>query len=119
MMAIRAGKNIAIKVPSFRYDDTVAFYRDALGLEVVRQMQASTGFAFGSMTLWVDNVGHQSQVDVWLETFSDNVEADVQRLQDLDTPKRDELEVLDTVTGHWLSDPAGTVILVREARAGE
>ena len=118
-MGIRPGKNIAIKVPSFRYDDTVAFYRDSLGLEVVRQMEASIGFAFGSLTLWIDNVPHQSQVDVWLETFSDNVEADVQKLQDQGAPKRDELEVLDTVVGHWVSDPAGTVILVREARAGE
>lgn len=118
-MALRPGKNIAIKVPAYRYEETVAFYRDALGLDVTRTMDASTGFAFGSMTLWIDRVPHQSQVDVWLETFSDDVDGDVAKLADAGASQRDELEPLDGVTGHWISDPAGTVILVRNAKAGE
>jgi catechol 2,3-dioxygenase-like lactoylglutathione lyase family enzyme len=118
-MAIRAGKNIAIKVPSFRYDETVSFYREGLGLKVVKQMKMSTGFSFGDMTLWIDNVPQQSQVDVWLETFSDALQEDMVSLRSRGTPVRDELEILDGVNGHWVSDPAGTVVLVREARAGE
>ncbi|HZF42445.1 MAG TPA: VOC family protein [Sphingomonadaceae bacterium] len=118
-MAMRPGKNIAIKVPSYRYDETVAFYRDALGLEVAKTTDASTAFIFGAMTLWIDRVPRQSQVDVWLEMFADDGEAEVSRLVAAGVPKRDELEPLDGVTGHWISDPAGTVVLVREAKAGE
>lgn len=114
--AITPGKNIAIKVPLHRYDDTVAFYRDRIGLPVAREMENSTGFVFGNMTLWIDRVPHQSQVDVWLELFTDDPTA---ALTALGSPKRDELEPLDSVTGHWTSDPAGTVLLLRQAREGE
>jgi extradiol dioxygenase family protein len=63
---IRPGKNIAIKVPLHRYAETVAFYRDRVGLPVAREMENSTGFEFNGFTLWIDKVPHQSQVDVWL-----------------------------------------------------
>ena len=118
-MGMRAGRNIAIKVPDFRYDETVQFYRDTIGLEVVRTMKASVGFAFGTMTLWVDRVVKQSQVDVWLEVFAENAEVETARLAAAGVPVRDELEPLDDVKGHWVSDPAGTVVLVREAKDGE
>jgi hypothetical protein len=108
---IRPGKNIAIKVPAFRYQDTVAFYRDRVGLEVTRTMENSVGFCFGELTLWIDRVLHQSQVDVWLELFSDEPTDALALLQ---SPVRDELEPLDGVEGHWISDPAGTVLLVRK-----
>jgi hypothetical protein len=59
----------------------------------------------------VDRVPHQSQQDVWLELFSDEP---TDALVRLGSPQRDELEPLDVVTGHWTSDPAGTVLLVRK-----
>ena len=108
---IRPGQNIAIKVPLHRYDETVAFYRDRVGLAVAKVMENSTGFEFNGFTLWIDRVPHQSQVDVWLELFSDDPDA---ALTILGGPQRDELEPLDNVTGHWTSDPAGTVLLVRK-----
>lgn len=37
------GKNIAIKVPLYRWDETVAFYRDKIGLKVTRELKDSTG----------------------------------------------------------------------------
>lgn len=107
---LRPGKNIAVKVPLYRYEETVAFYRDRVGLAVTRLMENSTGFAFGAFTLWIDRVPHQSQQDVWLELFSDDP-ADA--LTRLGSPLRDELEPLDGVTGGWTCDPAGTVLLVR------
>lgn len=110
---IRPGQNIAIKVPAYRYDETVAFYRDRVGLDVTRTMENSVGFRFGEMTLWIDRVLHQSQVDVWLELFSDEPTA---ALAQLGGPQRDKLEPLDGVTGHWTSDPAGTVLLVRKEK---
>ena len=110
---IRPGQNIAIKVPLHRYDETVAFYRDRVGLEVAKVMENSTGFEFNGFTLWIDRVPHQSQVDVWLELLSDDPDA---ALTKLGGPQRDELEPLDSVTGHWTSDPAGTVLLVRKEK---
>ena len=109
-MNIRPGKNIAIKVPLHRWEETVAFYRDKVGLQIAKELTNSTGFAFGNMTLWIDKVEHQSQVDVWLELFSDDPD---KALDHLGSPRRDELEPLDGVTGHWTSDPAGVVLLVR------
>jgi catechol 2,3-dioxygenase-like lactoylglutathione lyase family enzyme len=105
------GKNIAIKVPLYKWEETVAFYRDKIGLKVIRELESSIGFSFGSMTLWIDRVPHQSQTDVWLELFDEDPEA---ALAAMGTPKRDELEPLDDVTGHWTCDPAGTVILLRK-----
>ena len=107
---IRPGKNIAIKVPLHRWDETVVFYRDRVGLEVTKELADSVCFAFGHMTLWIDRVERQSQVDVWLELLADDPD---QALAKLGSPKRDELEPLDGVNGHWTSDPAGVVLLLR------
>jgi catechol 2,3-dioxygenase-like lactoylglutathione lyase family enzyme len=107
---LRPGRNIAIKVPLYRHAETVAFYRDRVGLPVVRESEDSTAFQFGPFVLWIDRVLHQSQQDVWLELFAD---APAAALEQLGSPRRDELEPLDGVTGHWTCDPAGTVLLVR------
>lgn len=109
-MDIRPGKNIAIKVPLHKWDETVAYYRDKVGLAVTREMTNSVGFAFGAMTLWIDRVPAQSQTDVWLELFTDDPD---RALRQLESPQRDELEPLDSVQGHWTSDPAGVVLLLR------
>ncbi|WP_075634009.1 hypothetical protein [Xaviernesmea rhizosphaerae] len=109
-MEIKPGRNIAIKVPLYKWADTVAFYRDKVGLPISKQMTDSVAFAFGSMTLWIDRVEKQSQVDVWLELLTDDPD---RALEHLDGPQRDELEPLDSVNGHWTSDPAGVVLLVR------
>lgn len=113
---VRPGRNIAIKVPLHRWQETVAFYRDKVGLKPVKEMPDSVAFAFGAMTLWIDRVERQSQVDVWLELFSDDPDA---ALEHLGSPKRDELEPLDGVNGHWTSDPAGAVLLLRQKKDSE
>jgi catechol 2,3-dioxygenase-like lactoylglutathione lyase family enzyme len=107
---ITPGRNIAIKVPLHRWEETVAFYRDRVGLKPIRETRDTVAFAFGALTLWIDRVERQSQVDVWLELLSDDPD---QALAHLGSPKRDELEPLDGVDGHWTSDPAGVVLLVR------
>lgn len=109
-MKIRPGKNIAIKVPRHKWQETVVFYRDKVGLKVARELTNSVGFVFGEMTLWVDRVERQSQADVWLELFTEDPD---RALDHLESPQRDELEPLDGVTGHWTSDPAGVVLLLR------
>lgn len=108
---IEPGKNIAIKVPLHKWDETVAFYRDRVKLPVVNELPNSVAFSFGSMTLWIDKVEKQSQVDVWLELLTDEPD---KALKTLESPMRDELEPLDDVNGHWTSDPAGVVLLVRK-----
>ena len=107
---ITPGKNIAIKVPLHKWQETVAFYRDRVGLEPIKESADTVAFSFGPMTLWVDRVERQSHVDVWLELFADDPDRALERLG---SPKRDELEPLDGVNGHWTSDPAGVVLLVR------
>jgi hypothetical protein len=111
-MMIRPGKNIAIKVPLHRWAEPVAFYRDRVGLPVTQQTTETVAFAFGDMTLWVDRIDKQSQVDVWLEPFAESPDAAVAHLG---SPIRDELETQDAVDGHWTSDPAGVILLVRKA----
>lgn len=106
---IRPGKNIAIKVPLHRWEETVAFYRDKARLAIIKTLENSIAFDFDGMTLWIDKVPHQSQVDVWLELHSDDPG---QALETLGGPRRDELEPLDGVDGHWTSDPAGTILLL-------
>lgn len=107
-----AGRNIAIKVPKHRYAETVAFYRDVLRLPHVGSSASSETFQFGALRLWIDCVPHQSQVDVWLEVRSDDADAAARWLQARGIPVRDELEPLDDVPGHWISDPAGVVLLL-------
>ncbi len=112
-----AGRNIAIKVPKHRYAETVAFYRDVLRLPHVESAPNYETFRFGSIQLWIDCVPHQSQVDVWLEVRSDDPDAAARWLEARGTPVRDELEPLGSVPGHWVSDPAGVVLLL--TRTGE
>lgn len=108
---IRPGKNIAIKVPMHKWSETIEYYRDRVGLPIRKTLDESVGFEFGDMTLWVDRVEKQSQTDVWLELFSDDPDAAVERLGG---PVRDYLEPLEGVEGHWTNDPAGVVWLVRK-----
>jgi len=110
------GKNIAIKIPLYYWKETVEFYRDRVGLKVIRELDDSIGFEFGALTLWVDRIPHQSQTDIWLELFDDDPDA---ALAKLGSPRRDELEPLTNVNGLWTSDPAGTVILLRQEKSRE
>jgi len=110
MAQVEAGRNIALKVPAFRHADTVAFYRDRVGLPVLQEREDTVLFAFGSVRLWVDRIEHQSQMDVWLELVTDDVEGATVALA---APVRQGLEPLGNVDGRWISDPAGTVLLLR------
>ncbi|MCF4097402.1 hypothetical protein [Maritalea mediterranea] len=106
---IQPGKNIAIKVPLHKWEETVTFYRDRVGLKPVQEQANSVAFEFGEMTLWIDQVEKQSQTDVWLELSTDDPD---DALRVLESPKRDELEPLGNLNAHWTSDPAGVVLLL-------
>lgn len=111
---IKPGSNIALKVPLYKWDETVAFYRDKVGLEVVKRTDDAVAFQFGEIVLWIDRVVRQSQVDVWLELRANDA---TEALDHLGSPQRDELEPLGDVKGHWTSDPAGVVLLISETDA--
>ena len=46
------GANIAIKCPSHTYEQTVAFYRDMLGLPLIEEEKDGCIFQFGPNRLW-------------------------------------------------------------------
>lgn len=108
---IKPGKNIAMKVPTFKWAETVSFYRDKVGLEQTHASKESIAFAFGDITLWIDCVPAQSQTDIWLELFTDSTN---KALEQLGSPVRNELEEIEDGNGQWTSDPAGTVLLLRK-----
>jgi len=58
---LRAGKNIAMKVPAHEYEATVHFYRDIIGLLPVEGKATATVFKFGDKHLWVDKASQLSQ----------------------------------------------------------
>ena len=57
------GANIAIKCPSHTYDQTVAFYRDTLGLPLIEEEPDGCIFQFGPNRLWIDKVPNLSHAD--------------------------------------------------------
>ena len=54
------GANIAIKCPSHTYEQTVAFYRDTLGLPLIEEEKDGCIFQFGPNRLWIDSVPNLS-----------------------------------------------------------
>jgi uncharacterized protein (TIGR02246 family) len=107
------GSDIAIKVPRYRFEAMVAFYRDVVGLPSLGREGDSESFRFGSIRLWLDRVDHQSQTDVWLSLFTDDPDGAFAWLQAQGVPAREEVEPLGDFPGHWVSDPAGVILIVR------
>jgi catechol-2,3-dioxygenase len=50
----KAGKNLAIKVPRHKYQSTISFYKEIIGLNIIKEEYNSVAFEFGEMYLWVD-----------------------------------------------------------------
>lgn len=105
------GSNIALKIPKFRFEETLKFYRHTLRLPYLGEHQGTHVFQFGPMRLWLDRVETYSQADVWLELHTDDPDQAADYLADLGTPIRDEIEPLE-IPGHWISDPAGIIHLI-------
>ena len=76
----QGGVNIAIKLPKAKYDQTVAFYRDILKLEVEEKpidsptVSRTHKVAFGNNTIWLDCVDNYTHSETWLELTTENVE---------------------------------------------
>jgi len=117
--AFEAGQNIAMKVPVHEYDQTVAFYKDILGFEVIEPSSsnesASTTFKFGDKVLWIDKKPNISHAEIWLEVVTDNYEAASAYFEKQGCIRRDEIESLpDGFNGFWLSSPANIIHLISQ-----
>lgn len=125
---VQPGTNIALKLPTALYDDTVSFYRDTLGF-VVTEVDAddaatvsrSHTIEFGPVTLWLDQVDTASRSDVWFELTTHDLRAARQRLIDGGAVRCDEVEPLAGTgeTSHWMRDPAGTIHLLHQVPKAE
>jgi hypothetical protein len=118
----RGGHNLAMKLPKAQFEATVAFYRDVLNMEVTEVsseslegvVPQSVSVQFGPVTLWLDRVDNYAQAEVWLELFTDDVEAATQHLAQHAVPTQDELEAFPAgLVAHWISNPAGIPHVLR------
>ena len=115
MARFSGGTNIAMKIPRAKYEETLAFYRDTLGLEVLEEPGAATGQVsrsartqFGPCTLWFDRVDNYARSDVWLELHTDDLDAAVAHLAESGVHPQDELEALpEGSRAHWVCNPVG------------
>lgn len=114
-----AGINIAIKIPKSKYDETVAFYKQVLKLEVIEKpinnptISRTHQVKFGGTILWLDCVDNYTHSETWFQLTVPNVEEATKylRLNGVDTC--DELEALPE-NMHWIQDPSGTVFNLQE-----
>ena len=114
-----AGKNIAVKVPVHKFEQTISFYRDILGFKVLEFDNPGNyegkAFEFGSITLWIDKCPSLSQAEIWLEIETPDAEKakDYFRLKGIH--RRDEIEELPPeVRGFWIAGPSDIIHLVNE-----
>lgn len=111
------GVNIAIKIPKSKYDQTVAFYRDTLKLQVEEKpidnptVSRTHQVKFGPNTVWLDCVDNYTHSEVWLELKTPDVESATKYLQSRGINPCDELEQIPSDM-HWIMDPAGTVFIL-------
>ena len=112
----KPGENIAVKVPSDEFEKTVAFYRDLIGLTVVRTTEdGSVAFEFGSKKLWVDRVPTLSQAEIWLELSTTDTAAAANQLARSGVVRRDEIEPLPSdMKAFWIKSPSGIIHLVSQ-----
>ncbi|TES51864.1 hypothetical protein E2L07_14870 [Halalkalibacterium halodurans] len=112
------GHNIALKIPKFKYEETVRFYHDILRLPYLGQEQGSYKFQLVPSTLWLDCMDNYSQQDVWLEVQTDDLEVASNHLNECGVDRRDEVEIHEGAAGYWISDPCGTILRVNPQREG-
>lgn len=112
------GVNMAMKIPPEKYEQTVAFYRDILLLDVKEisidhpTVTATHRLTFGSNTLWLDCVVGATDSQIWLELVTEDTEQATRYLEANDIAMEDHLEEISP-SMHWIKDPAGNVLLVK------
>jgi len=113
------GINIAIKIPKSKYDQTVAFYRDILKLEVQEKpinnptVSRTHQVKFGNNIVWLDCVDNYTHSETWLELTTNDVDNATRYLSSKGINTCDELEKIPD-NMHWITDPAGTVLIIKD-----
>ena len=110
------GQNIALKVPSHHWTETISFYRDVLGLEVIEPISDGTlsvCFEFGVNRLWVDRMDDLQQAEIWLELNTADIPKAAAHLKSAGIQRCDEVETLpDGFEGFWIRNPASLIHLI-------
>ncbi|WP_142846123.1 hypothetical protein [Telmatospirillum sp. J64-1] len=115
---ITGGINIAMKVPEHQYEQTVAFYRDTIGLKELSGKGPAIGFELGPNRLWIDRAPQMSQAEVWLELFTPDFDDTAGLLSASGVVRCDRVEELpEGFRGGWFMNPANIVHMVREPDA--
>lgn len=116
----QGGINIAIKIPKQKYEATVAFYKDTLGLEVTEKpitnptVSRTHEVKFGPNIMWLDCVDNYTHSETWLELKTTDVPAATEYLASRGTYTCDELEEIPKDM-HWITDPAGSVFILSKS----
>ena len=108
------GTNLAMKVPSNQWEETVAFYRDALGMTVEHEKEGSLiAFEFGSMKLWLDRTEELAQAEIWLEVTTDDAGMAERHLSESGIDRCNYPgKIQPDFEGFWVTSPTGNVHLV-------
>ncbi|MEQ8470453.1 MAG: VOC family protein [Marinoscillum sp.] len=114
-----AGINIAIKIPKSKYEQTVAFYRDILKMEVEEKpidnptISRTHQVKFGHNMIWLDCVDNYTHSETWLQLTVPDVAEATRYLASNGVAPCDELEKLPE-NMHWIQDPSGTVFNLQQ-----
>jgi hypothetical protein len=112
---LNPGRNIAMKVPPHRFDETVRFYAEVVGLNMIADLLPDIVFEFGPMRLWIDRVETLSQSEIWLELVTPNVNDAAKHLESHGTTRCDPIEPLpEGFGGFWIASPCDIVHLVAQ-----
>jgi predicted enzyme related to lactoylglutathione lyase len=112
------GINIAIKIPKSKYEETVAFYRDTLKLEVSEKpidhptISKTHLVKFGPNNVWLDQVDNYTHAETWMELKTTDVEQATDYLLSRGIRTCDEIEQIPA-SMHWITDPAGNVFILQ------
>lgn len=115
----KAGINIAIKIPKSKYEQTVAFYRDILKLEIEEKaidhptVSRTHQVRFGHNIIWLDCVDNYTHSETWLQLKVSDVGEAALYLKSKGVETCDEIEELPE-NMHWITDPAGTVFNLQQ-----
>ena len=106
---------MAMKVPAHRYEETVQFYRDIIGLRQIKEKEPEVVFQFGDKHLWIDKVNRLSRAEIWLEIECDNIDAAKDYFKAQRITRRDEIEKLPGgFRGFWIASPSDIIHLISE-----
>jgi len=113
MSLFTPGCNIALKLPERQYAETLAFYRDTLGLPVTEESDTLAIVDFGAIRLNLDRVSTQSQTDVWFQVETNDTSAAQAHLAKAGIEPCNEVEALpEGFDGFWIAAPSGTIHLI-------